>query len=813
MMNRSTQKELIKLLLQLNEMWPQLDMSNPEQTNMVLDILNTVSTKCQKDFSKANAEQYVDTMESLGQIIKTTGWHHMGKEKLKQCNSLCQEIVLQVINNLRNEKKLKKDIVFLPYKASMWDSLESVWQAAYEDKEHCNTYVIPIPYCDRNPDGSVAQWHCELGEFPDYVPVLDWREYTGEYLAEMHPDVIFFHNPYDDYNYVTSVDESYYSRNLKKYTDTLVFIPYFVLGDTVSEGFSQTAAVYNANYVILQNDRIKFQFQKYYQGQDKNKFLAIGSPKIDKVLKSRKKDFYLPSSWIGKIGTKKILLFNTTLGVYLFFKEKTLVKLRKVLCYMKGRKDIILWWRPHPLLKATLHSLYPELEDEYNSIVTKYQEEDWGIYDDSADLHRALTYCDAYYGDGSSVLWVYQTTGKPAMLQECSGRSWSIPLIFNFAFDEAGHVWYKPVSMNRLYRGDIFTGEIEYTDFATDLWSDSSTLRWDFTQPCCCNGHVVLCPDNATYLLDYEIATGRWKKVYIDEENPWYEWIFMGTAAYQKKVIMYGNNGIAIYDTRTSEIEYSRKVLDIDGKVYSLSGRQVPYGVICAEHLWLPTLQSGVILSLDLKSWQLEKHFVEPQDTLWTYITATDNCLWLLSNSTLIVSVNLLTGKRTEYIIEPFKQGGEIFYSSIFYTGKYIVCLPVADNPYAKNIVLLDPLTGKKRLSTCEHDDGMSGVDFAIQKADGTVVGHYGGDHSLIVVDREGNMRKEMLPLDNELCVNWKKTYTLSGKKRTIHEWEGADLDQFIDDVVLTAGKMQKNMTDYGSNIYKWTMKVAKNHG
>ena len=80
MMNRSTQKELIKLLLQLNEMWTQLDLSNTEQQNMVLDILNTVSSKCQKDFSKANAERYADTMESLAQVIKMTNWQHTGKK-------------------------------------------------------------------------------------------------------------------------------------------------------------------------------------------------------------------------------------------------------------------------------------------------------------------------------------------------------------------------------------------------------------------------------------------------------------------------------------------------------------------------------------------------------------------------------------------------------------------------------------------------------------------------------------------------------------------------------------------------------------
>ena len=47
----------------------------------------------------------------------------------------------------------------------------------------------------------------------------------------------------------------------------------------------------------------------------------------------------------------------------------------------------------------------------------KYQEEGWGIYDDTADVDRAIVLSDAYYGDGSSVVQMYKETGKPIMMQ------------------------------------------------------------------------------------------------------------------------------------------------------------------------------------------------------------------------------------------------------------------------------------------------------------------------------------------------------------------------------------------------------------
>jgi len=108
----------------------------------------------------------------------------------------------------------------------MLDSLESVWKATYEDKERCNAYVMPIPYASLNPDRSVEKWHWEIDSFPKYVPMLDWRRID---LKAWHPDVIFYHSPYDDTNLMISVESRYYSRNLKECADKLVYIPYFIL--------------------------------------------------------------------------------------------------------------------------------------------------------------------------------------------------------------------------------------------------------------------------------------------------------------------------------------------------------------------------------------------------------------------------------------------------------------------------------------------------------------------------------------------------------------------------------------------------------
>ena len=56
---------------------------------------------------------------------------------------------LRIENSVNNDIKIRKEVVFFPYKASMWDCLESFWKEAKEDPE-CDVYVVPVPYYLKN---------------------------------------------------------------------------------------------------------------------------------------------------------------------------------------------------------------------------------------------------------------------------------------------------------------------------------------------------------------------------------------------------------------------------------------------------------------------------------------------------------------------------------------------------------------------------------------------------------------------------------------------------------------------------------------
>ena len=335
-----------------------------------------------------------------------------------------------------NKIPVRKEIVFVPYKASMWDSMESVWRAADADPE-CDACVVPIPYYDKNPDGSFREQHYEGDLYPKDVPVIGYSDYDFE---ERRPDVVVCHNPYDEYNYVTSVDPFFYTKNLKQYTDKLVYIPYFVLNEVDPDNkaavdnmahFVTVPGVMNADVVIVQSEKMRqvyIDVMAGYAGERtrgvwEKKILGLGSPKFDKAVSARADDGDIPQEWKEIIyrrdgSRKKIILYNTGVSALLKNTEHYLDKMRDVFAVFREMKeDVALLWRPHPLIGATISSMRPRLWEDYQCLTREYRNAGWGIYDDSAELERAIALSDAYYGDGSSVVELYRAVGKPALIQ------------------------------------------------------------------------------------------------------------------------------------------------------------------------------------------------------------------------------------------------------------------------------------------------------------------------------------------------------------------------------------------------------------
>ena len=363
-----------------------------------------------------------------------------------------EKLLVDIEKKLIEIPNAKLEVVFLPYKLSMWDSLESIWMAAEKDEE-CNAYVVPIPYYSRKENYEFDQMFYEGNSYPEYVPVVDYRSID---LERLHPDIIFFHNPYDGNNYVTSVAPEYYSAELKKVADMIVYVPYTMTAvyEDMQEAttYYRTSGMINSDIFVVQSDKQRELLE--FLGFTKQKLLPLGSPKIDATVNYKQTDR-------GRIkeqaGDKKIFLLNTTISRLL--RDRCWFEtMDEILEIFENDKTIFLVWRPHPLLKATICSMRRGMEKQYDALLARVEKMSNAMIDMEAEAYPAFFASDALISDYSSLMLQYLATGKPILSVEGKEKEKEEKVVmldfYSNYFKEDGMTYEQFVNMIRAGQDD-----------------------------------------------------------------------------------------------------------------------------------------------------------------------------------------------------------------------------------------------------------------------------------------------------------------------------------------------------------------------
>lgn len=368
------------------------------------------------------------------------------------------EMLEEILECVESEQFDKIKVLFLPYKASMWDSMESIYVAA-KQTPGCNVEVMPIPYFNINNEREVISMEYEGECFPEEIKIIDYKSY---WLEDENPEVIFIHNPYDDKNLITQIRSDYFSSNLAKYTKHLCYVPYDIANEeTFNENLCKMPGIQNAWKVFVQSQTLKKRYEKY---NHENKVVCLGSPKIDSMVSGLSYKDSVPKEWSERCNGRQVFMLNTHLSRLMNADALDLTFFNNLIEYLKGHDNIAVIWRPHPLIIQTIKSMNPNALESFQRIVDEFKNLPNGIYDDTTDMHTAIELSDAYFGDGGSLLKLYGATGKPMYL--CGGMNES--LLFDGGFS-TGRInqgenisWAFCKGHNGLYKVDLLTKEVSY---------------------------------------------------------------------------------------------------------------------------------------------------------------------------------------------------------------------------------------------------------------------------------------------------------------------------------------------------------------
>lgn len=407
---------------------------------------------------------------------------------------------IQKTVSIVNKEPEKILVVFFPYKASMWDSLESIWTAAETDRR-CECKVVPIPYFKIDREKQEAQFVYEGEEFPKYVPIIHYTDFS---LEGEHPDIAYIHNPYDNYNYVTSIHPDYYSGVLRQHVGKLIYVPYYVTSGNVSEHHKDLPVYENMDYMIVQSEQFRsgFASTKYY-----NKILPLGSPKFDRVIAMERKGTEIFDEWDNIVQGKPTVMLNTSINCFLSNGEKFIRKLWDIFRIFEEDKEVVLIWRPHPLIEATIKAMRWELSDAYQKLKNYFLSHQIGILDQTPDITKTVIYADAYIGESSSsVVSLFDIAGKPIYIldnyiyKDASIDEQKTVRFFDTIY-ESEKWWITSVDYNGLFCVDNnnweeihFIGRIE----GQNKWSNVYAMLENY------NDNILLCPFDASESVFYD---------------------------------------------------------------------------------------------------------------------------------------------------------------------------------------------------------------------------------------------------------------------------------------------------------------------
>ena len=642
-------------------------------------LLEQCYNACVQNFSEQSATIVLDTLvtcQDAAYVIGNNLERYWGEETpvVSQIGSLCESLYIchekilegtiskqdwgfvqdeikTIERQLEADLSDKIEMVFLPYKASMWDSLESVWKAACK-REECEVYVVPIPYFDKTEEGGFGQEHYEIDQYPDDVPTINYEEYNME---ERCPDIVFIHNPYDDYNRVTTIHPNYYVKELKQYVGKVVYIPYYVSNEfnpsdlivqRTKEPFIMTPGVIFSDYTIVQSENMKRLYINVLEKKCpdsvapnwEKRILGLGSPKVDRVLQTRRDDNRLPKEWKEKIyglngKRKRVVFYNTSLADLLNC-DNMLDKIEDTLQFFEKQEDVVLWWRPHPLYEETLESILPMLVERYHAIIKKYKDNKIGIFDAGMDLDWAIAETDAYYGDGSSVYILFKYPNKPVMYQDakiknCSKRNKSIPMWPCAYYTDDNAVWFIHGRMNMLFKLDLNTLQYELIGSVPEEKLFQAFLYTGIVKY---KQRIILVPGFAKNLAIYDVAEKKFKKIKITtKEKDISSYLFEEAEVWKNWLICYPYNASFLLKINLDSLEM--KKINLLGEKESEENVTFYSRARVKNNVYMVCDKTNSIIKVNLDADQLSV-IKSPNDERYTKIAALGTKIVLFSSET-----------------------------------------------------------------------------------------------------------------------------------------------------------------------------------
>ena len=389
-------------------------------------------------------EQYLEMIYKVAKYVQK-----FDGNKYAECDEGVKDTIASISEAIDSEIVNRRSVLFLPVKAKHFSSMRMAYEMEKATPD-TDVYVMPLPYYYKEYDGSFKdEMHIDTEEFiKANIPVTDYSRFD---LSLLCPEKIYINSAYDEYNMAVSVDTRFYARNVKKYTEKLIYIPYFKLmefdranypcwynmqyyctvpgvvmadkvyvqsentrkvyidklnewvgDDEYSEIWEQKLIVYDENYflykkeeTISDTDTVKYEYNI-------SKCEEFSEGKLREAQNIKSIVWFVSAGSLAEFGDRYIEKAYRNLDVFALSKDKL-----KVLLISE------------PFLDEMIKTYSDELYKKWTGFIDEFNRSGIGEVVSQVEEKsvEALLKANAYYGDPSYICKDFILMKKPVMLQ------------------------------------------------------------------------------------------------------------------------------------------------------------------------------------------------------------------------------------------------------------------------------------------------------------------------------------------------------------------------------------------------------------
>lgn len=329
----------------------------------------------------------------------------------------------------------REEVVFVVSHFDKWKYIRRIWQY-YNSIDSYDVKIIVIPYYYKKYDGSFYKMEYRGEEFQKELDIVKYDEYD---FGLRFPEKIIIQSPYDSFDPVVSEHTYFYSDNLKKYTDELIYVQPFEVDDFDDSYYCEylnmkyyctVPGVVNSDTVVLNSEKVKKVYiEKLTEFAGENTRI-IWEEKIkvysDVYVNLRGEETCQNEENHKHDYSKKAVLYYTGVSGWIQYGVGMINKIKDVLdVFEKNKDNIEVIWKTHPMTEQIIMECCSDVYDDYKCIVEKFKEAGFGSFADSEKDEELVEKCCAYYGDSEAIIRKFQRAGKPVMIQNIEILSFS----------------------------------------------------------------------------------------------------------------------------------------------------------------------------------------------------------------------------------------------------------------------------------------------------------------------------------------------------------------------------------------------------